>query len=149
MKDEKWHEPVYKKLAASELGAGHTGGIVPTRETQDYFGISDKMESHLIKKINVEFWCGDEKQDLETNLMFYYSETHNGHIHITENLLPVYLKYGAQLGDILVFWKSKKDENKFIAELIKPGSERWDEIELSEDENFPKAGGFLKLLPPK
>ena len=56
------------------------------------------------------------------------------------------MKYGAQLGDIIVFWKSATNENFFKAELIKPGSERWDMINVEED--FPRYGGFIKLDPP-
>ncbi len=143
---KQWLEPIYKKLAASELGAGHTSGIVPTRETQNYFGSSDQEKTHLLKEINLEFWSGENVEMLKTNVMFYVSNTHIGQIHITGNLMPVYMKAGAQLGDILVFWKSANDECLFKVELIKPGSDRWDEIESTED--FPKRGGFLKLKPP-
>lgn len=142
---EKWLKPVYKKLAASELGVGHTSGIVPTRETQDYFGMPNKEESHLIKTLDIEFWSGDDHENIKTNVNYFVSNTHH-HIHLTGNLLPTYMKYGAQLGDILVFWKSDSDENKFNAELVKPGSERWDMIDSEGD--FPKYGGFLKLSPP-
>ncbi len=141
----KWLNPVYKKLAASELGVGHTSGIVPTKETQDYFGVPQKDESHLMKEIDIDFWCGDQHENIKTKVNYFVSSTHH-HIHLTGNLLPAYMRYGAQLGDILVFWKSVSDENRFKAELIKPGSERWDEIETEGD--FPKYGGFLKLSPP-
>ena len=141
----EWLSPVYKTLAASELGAGHTSGIVPTRETQDYFGSSNRNESHLIKEITVEFWCGENKESIKTNVMFYVSNTHR-HIHLTGNLMPIYMKFGAELGDILVFWKCEENDTLFKAELIKPGSERWDMIESSDD--FPRKGGFLKLTPP-
>lgn len=146
--NKKWCDPVYKKLAASELGVGHTYGIVPTKETQDYFGVSKKEETHLLKEIEIEFWSGLNKENIKTNVMFYVSQTHKGQIHITGNLLPIYMKFGAQLGDILVFWKSAYDENLFKAELIKPGSERWDIIDIEDGEDFPKYGGFLKLYPP-
>jgi len=142
----KWFDPVYKKLAASELGAGHTSGIVPTRETQDYFGTYEKNETQLLKEIELEFWSGEESEVIKSNVMLYVSATHNSHLHITGNLLPTYMKFGAQLGDIIVFWKSKEDENKFKAELIKPGSERWDMIDV--EGNFPNYGGYLKLWPP-
>lgn len=143
---ENWLDPVYKKLAASELGVGHTSGIVPTRETQSYFGSSDKEESHLLKEIDIEFWSGDSKEIIKVNVMLYVSATHKSQIHITGNLLPTYMKFGAQPGDIIVFWKSVNDENKFKAELIKTGSERWDLIDIEGD--FPKYGGYLKLPPP-
>ena len=143
---KEWLEPVYKKLAASELGVGHTSGIVPTRETQDYFGIADKNETHLLKEIEIEFWSGEDMENIKSNVMVYVSATHKGQIHITDNLLPTYMKFGAQLGDIIVFWKSANNEQKFKAELIKPGSERWDLIEIEGD--FPKYGGYLKLSPP-
>ena len=142
----KWLGPVYKKLAASELGAGHTSGIVPTRETQDYFGIADKNETHILKEIQIEFWYGEDMEEIKSNVMVYISNTHNGHIHITGNIFPAYMKFGAELGDIIVFWKSSTDENQFKAELIKPGSERWDLIDIEGD--FPKNGGYLKLWPP-
>lgn len=145
MKNE-WLDPIYKTLAASELGAGHTSGIVPTRETQNYFGASEKNETYLLKEINVEFWSGEDNESIKTNVMFYVSGTHRGQIHITGNLMPMYMKFGAQLGDIIVFWKSANNENLFKVELIKPGSDRWDQIEGSDD--FPRRGGFLKLIPP-
>ena len=141
----KWFNPVYKKLAASELGVGHTYGIVPTKETQDYFGIPQKDESHLMKEIDIDFWCGDQHETIKTNVNYFVSKTHH-HIHLTGNLLPTYMKYGAQLGDIIVFWKSKSDENRFMVELIKPGSKRWDTIDAEGD--FPKYGGFLQLVHP-
>ena len=142
----KWLDPVYKKLAASELGVGHTSGIVPTRETQEYFGISSKQETHLLKEVEIEFWSGDSKKTVKTNVNYFVSETHQ-HIHITGgNLFTTYMNYGAQLGDIIVFWKSESSENLFKAELIKPGSERWDMIDAEED--FPRYGGFIKLDPP-
>lgn len=142
---ENWNDPVYKTLAASELGVGHTSGIVPTKETQEYFGEPNEENTHTIKEIDIDFWCGENNESIKTNVMYYVSSTHK-HIHLTGNLMPTYLKYGAELGDVLVFWKSKDDDTKFKAELIKPGSERWDEIEASDD--FPRRGGFLKLNPP-
>jgi hypothetical protein len=110
-----------------------------------YFGVSDKDETHLLKEINIEFWSGDEKENIKTNVNYFVSNTHQ-HIHLTGNLLPTYMKYGAQPGDIVIFWKSKENENAFKAELVKPGSERWDMIDVEGD--FPKYGGFLKLSPP-
>lgn len=142
---EQWHEPIYKTLAASELGAGHTSGIVPTKDTQSYFGEPEKEESYILKEIDIELWSGSEVENIKTNVMYYVSSTHK-HIHLTGNLMPAYLKMGAELGDILVFWKSTEDDTKFKAELIKPSSERWDEIEAGDD--FPRRGGFIKLLPP-
>ena len=35
---EEWIGPIYKRLSKSELGAGHTSGIVPTSETSAFFG---------------------------------------------------------------------------------------------------------------
>ena len=144
--NNKWLDPIYKTLAASELGAGHTSGVVPTRETQDYFGVSEKNETQLLKEIDVEFWSGETHESIKTNVMFYVSDTHHGQIHITGNLMPTYLRYGAQLGDIIVFWKSVDKDTLFKVELIKPGSDRWDQIDASDD--FPRRGGFLKLNPP-
>lgn len=142
----EWLDPVYKRLAASELGVGHTSGIVPTRETQDYFGTSDKNQTHLLKEIEIEFWSGDQSETIKSNVMLYVSATHRGHVHITGNLLPTYMKFGAQLGDIIVFWRSANDDTKFKAELVQPGSERWDLIDI--EEGFPRNGGYLKLWPP-
>jgi hypothetical protein len=143
----KWLDPVYKKLAASELGIGHTYGIVPARETSSYFGESDANESHLIKEITIEFWCGDRTETIKTNVNWFVSSTHH-HIHITGNLLAAYQKYDAQPGDVLVFWRSVEDDKIFKAELIKPGSERWDLI-LAKNNSFPRVGGFLKLEAPE
>jgi hypothetical protein len=56
------------------------------------------------------------------------------------------MKFGAQPGDIIVFWKSSTSETHYKAELVKPGSERWDLIDIEGD--FPKYGGYLKLTPP-
>jgi len=140
-----WEEPVYKTLAASELGVGHTSGIVPTRDTQEYFGRPKEENTHTIKEIAIEFFGGEDVENIKTNVMYYVSSTHK-HIHLTGNLMPTYLKYGAEPGDILVFWRNKTDDTRFKTELIKPGSERWDKIEASDD--FPQKGGYLKLNPP-
>ncbi|MBI2572226.1 HNH endonuclease [Candidatus Woesearchaeota archaeon] len=140
----QWEKPVYKRLAASELGAGHTSGIVPTVETQPYFGTPQKAESHLIKKIFIEFWIGKKSKIITTNVNYFKSDTHD-HIHLTGNLLPTYKAGGASVGDILVFWKSIEDENSFKAELIKLGSARW---KMIEGQGLPSAGGFIELSPP-
>lgn len=141
-----WNKPVYKKLAVSELGTGgHTSGIVPSTETQEYFGTPKQDESHLINIINIEFWFGNKSKDIKTNVNYFSSSTHH-HIHLTGNLLPTYKAFGAEVGDIVVFWKSADDPLFFKAELIKSDSERWKDI---NDGNFsPKAGGFINLNPP-
>lgn len=140
----QWVKPIYKRLAASELGAGHTSGIVPTVDTQPYFGTPQKTESHLIKKIFIEFWIGRTSKIITTNVNYFKSDTHD-HIHLTGNLLPAYKAGGASVGDVLVFWKSVEDENSFKAELIKSGSVRWAMI---RELGFPVAGGSIELLPP-
>jgi 5-methylcytosine-specific restriction enzyme A len=140
----QWEKPVYKRLSASELGAGHTSGIVPVVETQPYFGTPQKVESHLIKKIFIEFWADNKSKIITTNVNYFKSGTHD-HIHLTGNLLPAYKAGGATVGDILVFWRSSEEENTFTAELIKPGSSRWTEI---KEKDFPSAGGFIELSPP-
>jgi hypothetical protein len=141
-----WYKPVYKKLAVSELGTGgHTSGIVPATETQEYFGTPRQDESHLINVINIEFWFGNKSKDIKTNVNYFSSSTHH-HIHLTGNLLPTYKTFGAEIGDIVVFWKSEEDPLFFKAELIKKDSERWDEIDNGKF--LPKAGGSLELTPP-
>lgn len=141
---ELWEKPVYKRLAASELGAGHTSGIVPTTDTQPYFGKPKTVESHLIKKIFIDFWYGNKSKIITTNVNYFKSDTHD-HIHLTGNLLPVYKSAGAQVGDILIFWKSKTDENSFKAELVKPDSPRGKTINKKV---FSSAGGLIDILPP-
>ena len=141
----KWYKPIYKTLAESELGAGHTSGIVPAKETQSYFGKPIKKESHRIQTIFIDFWHEKKHNTIKTNVNYYYSKTHD-HIHLTGNLMPEYEKYGAQKGNIVVFWKSADDESQFIAELIEPGSARWDEIRYKG--KFPKGGGPIELTPP-
>jgi hypothetical protein len=142
-----WHRPVYKTLAESELGAkaGHTSGIVPTKETQPYFGKPLRKESHRIRIIFIDFWYGKKHRTITTNVMYYHSKTHD-HIHMTGNIMPEYKTYGAQKGNIVVFWKSMDDDSQFIAELIEPGSTRWSEIKHKG--KFPKGGGEIELPPP-
>lgn len=142
---EEWNKPIYKKLASSELGAGHTSGIVPAKETESYFGVPKQESSHLITKIFIDFWAGDKSKIITVNVTFFKSSTHR-HIHLTGNLLPVYKGAGAEVGDVVVFWKSQVDPNTFKAELIKQGSERWNEA--GGDKSFSKAGGFIDLVPP-
>jgi 5-methylcytosine-specific restriction protein A len=141
---ELWEKPVYKRLAASELGAGHTSGIVPTTDTQSYFGEKQKAESHLIKKIFIDFWYENKSKIITTNVNYFKSGTHD-HIHLTGNLLPAYKSAGAEVGDLLIFWKSKTDENSFKAELVKPDSVRG---KMLDKKFFNVAGGFLNILPP-
>ena len=140
----QWEKPVYKRLAESELGAGHTSGIVPTVDTQPYFGVPKKAESYPIKKIFIEFWVGRSSKIITTNVNYFKTDTHN-HIHLTGNLFPAYKDGGASVGDILVFWRSVEDENSFKAELIKPDSARWTAI---TGIGCPATGGFIELLPP-
>lgn len=140
----QWKKPVYKQLAASELGAGHTSGIVPTVDTQPYFGTPQSAESHLIKRIFIEFWVGRKSKIITTNVNYFKSDTHD-HIHLTGNLLPAYKAGGAVVGDVLVFWKSIEDESSFKAELIKHGSARWAMI---TEPGFPATGGYIELPPP-
>lgn len=142
---EKWLNPVYKRLAASELGAGHTAGIVPTKEVEAYFGNPLKKESHKIKTIAIEFWFGNKSKIIKTNVNYFLSDTHD-HVHLTGNLAPAYSAFGAEVGDIVVFWKSVDDDTNFKAELIKQNSERWHQIKSKE--KFPSAGGLLLLNPP-
>lgn len=140
----KWEKPVYKCLAASELGVGHTSGVVPTVNTQPYFGTPQRTESHLLRKIFIEFWIGKRSKIITTNVNYFKSGTHD-HIHLTGNLLPAYKAGGASVGDVLVFWKSNADENYFKAELIKPKSVRWMMI---TEPGFPEVGGSITLSPP-
>ena len=142
-----WLNPIYKRLAESELGTNsHTSGIVPTKETESYFGVSATEMTGRIQTINIEFWYKDNSKIIKTHVNFHKSKTHN-HPHLTGNLLPTYKSFGAKKGDILVFWALKEDPTYFKAELIKPGESRWEEITKSNN-NFPKPGGFLKLPPP-
>lgn len=141
---ELWEKPVYKRLAASELGAGHTSGIVPVSETQPYFGRPKTSESHLIKKIFIEFWSGDKSKIITTNVNYFKSGTHD-HIHLTGNLLPAYKSAGAKVGDILIFWKSKTDENSFKAELVKQDTPRGKTI---DSKFFSLPGGYMELPTP-
>jgi len=141
-----WNMPVYKTLAESELGAaGHTSGIVPAKETQRYFGKPLKKESHKISTVFIDFWYGNKHRTIKTNVNYFHTKTHD-HIHLTGNLMPEYKKYGARKGDIVVFWKSEEDDTQFIAELIKPGTARWDEIKYKG--KFPKGDGPIELMPP-
>jgi hypothetical protein len=141
---KEWDPPIYKRLAASELGAGHTSGIVPTTDTQGYFGVPKSSESHLISKIVIEFWSGNKSKIITTNVNYFKSDTHD-HIHLTGNLLPTYKDFGAEVGDIIVLWKSKNDETYFKGELIKKNTPRWLAIGSGW---VPDAGGSLSLLPP-
>jgi len=137
-----WYDPVYKRLAASELGAGHTSGIVPTTDTQPYFGIPRTNEKHLIHRIIIEFWHADQSKIITTNVNYFKTDTHN-HIHLTGNLMPAYKSVGAAIGDFLIFWKSKSDEKLFKAELIKHGSPQAASLGLGD-----AAGGKIMLSPP-
>ena len=86
---------VYKILAESELSAGHTSGIVPGVEIESYFGVPYKEESHLIKRIKIEFWHENKNTTIETNVNYFHSKTHN-HIHLTGKIIAycgVYLIY--------------------------------------------------------
>lgn len=138
-----WHDPIYKRITESELGlsAGHTSGLVPVAETQDYFGIPRGTESHLKKKkIIIDFWFEGESKTLTTNVNYHRTRTHN-HPHITGNLMPAYKAAGAVAGDIIVFWKSKADENYFRAELIKNGTVKATSVGSEK-------GGVTNLPPP-
>ena len=139
-----WIGPVYKKIAESELGAGHTSGIVPVKETQAFFGAPIKQGSHLIKTIVIEFWCGDKSKIIKTHVNYFVSETHK-HIHLTGNILPTYKQFGAKAGDILLFWRSEEDPNLYRADLIKQGTPAWDELKG----NFVEPGGILNLQIPE
>lgn len=136
-----WLQPVYKKLAASEVGAGHTSGIVPTKKTQEYFGVPAKDSSI---KLFLEFWHDGVSKLLAVNVNYFNSDTHD-HIHLTGNLFPAYKRAGAEVGDVLVFWKSSVDPLSFQAELIKQNSPRWNE---AGEGAFVTPGGFVDLPPP-
>lgn len=141
----EWNNPIYKTLAGMELGAGHTSGIVPVKTTQNYFGKPNVNRTHRIKTIVIEFWFDKITETIKTNVNYFHSDTHE-HIHLTGNIMPTYTKYGASVGDIIVFWKSKLDENNFKAELIKKNSNRWNEIFPKINSSIP--GGFISLIPP-
>ena len=138
-----WLGPVYKKIADSELGAGHTSGIVPAQKTQSFFGVPLSDTSHLIKTIVIEFWCDKRIQIIKTHVNYFKSDTHK-HIHLTGNIMPAYKKEGASKGDVLLFWKSKEDQTMFKVELVKQNTPRWNEIK----DNFKHVGGKLSFNPP-
>ncbi len=148
MESKSWHNPVFKKLAASELGGsgGHTSGIVPIKSTQNYFGTPKKPETHKIHQIVIEFWHGDASKTITTNVNYHLTKTHD-HPHITGNILPAYKEAGAKVGDIVVFWKSRSNENDFKAELIPKNSARWIEAEKNGS-SLSSKGGTLQLSPP-
>jgi 5-methylcytosine-specific restriction protein A len=139
---------IFKKLASSELGRGHTSGIVPAKETERYFGTPRSRTSHTIKKIVVEFWHGGKNSTIETNVNYFHSATHK-HIHITGGrLMSLYRQIGGVVGDAVVFWKMPDDDNHFKAELIKRNSTRWAEIDAF-NRNFARdKGGHIFLSPP-
>jgi 5-methylcytosine-specific restriction protein A len=139
-----WLKPVYKKIAPSEIGAGHTSGIVPTKNTQDYFGVPSQDTTQLISKIFLELWDNDRSKIIAVNVNYFKSTTHN-HIHLTGNLLPAYKSAGAEVGDVLVFWKSSLDPLSFQVELIKKNSKRWNE---AGEFAFDAPGGDVNLNPP-
>jgi len=142
---KEWLDPIYKKLALSELGtAGHTSGIVPVKNTQLYFGLPRQDSSHLMRKIFVEFWGNNKSKIIVVNVNYFKSETHD-HIHLTGNLFPAYRDSGAEVGDVLVFWKSIIDSSSYKAELIKQGSKRWN---MAGKSAFQKTGGTVHLSPP-
>ena len=126
-----------------ELGSehGHTSGIVPAKETSSFFGEPLLYKkSHFIKKMIIEFSCGDEQVIIKSNVMYFYSKTHK-HIHITGGgLMPTYKKYGAKAGDVLLFWRSASDYTLYKVILIKQESDEWEKIK-----NLIRAkGGFIK-----
>jgi 5-methylcytosine-specific restriction protein A len=136
-----WSKPVYKKLAASELGeAGHTSGIVPTKETKDYFSTSTEAT-----QIFVDFWSDDHSSIFKVNVNYHDTATHRDQIHLTGNLLPAYRRLGAEKGDVMIFWRSDDDPRSFKAELVRRGSARWEEA--GGDQAFAKAGGQIELQP--
>lgn len=139
----EWLQPIYKRLAASELGKGHTSGIVPSKNTAGYFGTPLKEETHLIQEILVDFSHEEKSEVFLVNVTFFKSETHE-HVHLTGNLFKAYKRAGAVEGDILVFWKSKHDPALFKAELIKQGTKRWEDAGLS---SLKGAGGLLDISP--
>lgn len=141
---DQWERPVYKKLAASELGRGHTSGIVPAKETHAYFEVPRSKDA--AKTFYVEFWADGASIHLVTTGHYFIYSTHD-HPHITGNILPAYKAAGAQIGDYIVFWKSKNNSSRFKAELIKAGSARYLEA-VSNGSNLSKPGGFLNLSPP-
>ncbi len=143
MKTYPWAEPVYKRLAGSELGAGHTGGIVPIKETEGYFG---KLSENETKTALIEFWFEEKSKTFKTHIIYYYSPPTHDHYHITGNIFPAYKNFGAKKGDLIVFWRNLADESRFKAELIKESSDRWNQIKSKG--KFPSAGGLIKLLPP-
>ncbi|MCL4363220.1 hypothetical protein M1439_02100 [Candidatus Marsarchaeota archaeon] len=139
---------VFKKLASSELGSGHTSGIVPAKDTESYFGTARSKTSHTIKKIVVEFWHGGKNNTIETNVNYFHSRTHD-HFHITGGrLMTTYRSIGGVVGDAVIFWKSPDSENHYEAELVKKHSPRWAEIEGSNRNFSRKVGGYIKLSPP-
>lgn len=139
-----WIGPVYKKLADSELGeVSHTSGIVPTKNTEKFFGEPLVQKSHKIKTIVIELWSGVNSEIIKTNVNYFFSKTHR-HIHLTGNLMPSYKKMGAKEGDIMLFWKSLDDPNMFKAELIKQNTARWGVL----NHYFKSKGGQFFLAPP-
>ena len=138
----KWIGPVYKKLAGSELGAGHTSGIVPVKSTETFFGAPIQEGSHQIKTIVIEFWYGLQSNIIKTHVMYFVSKTHR-HIHLTGNLYPAYKRFDAKAGDVLLFWRSADDPEFYRAELIKQGTARWAALQ----NNFTKEGGILSFPP--
>ncbi|MDP3993441.1 MAG: HNH endonuclease [bacterium] len=145
--EKKWLAPVYKRLAKSELGkASHTSGIVPTRITTRYFGIPRLKKTHTINRISIEFWYENKSTFITTNVNYHEAETHQKQIHLSGNLFPTYKKFGAEQGDIVVFWRSADGDKLFKAELIKQNSSRWKQIKSRR--HFPGSGGFIILDPP-
>jgi len=136
---EEWENPIYKKIAKSELGSGHTSGIVPVKITQKYFGKPLKEKKHDLPSIVIEFHYKDISKIIKTKVHYFISKTHD-HIHLTGNLMPSYKNAGAKEGDFLIFWKSKTTPYLFKAELITKDMSEWENLERDNK----KIGGFLK-----
>lgn len=140
-----WEGPYYKILAESELGnAGHTSGIVVSQDTSNFFlGMGKLPDGEHNIEIVVEFHDFEDIKHLDINIhVFENKKTHN-HMHITGGkFMTTYRNAGAKSGDVLLFWKSSYEQNKFKLLLIKQESKYWKEINTKINK---RGGGFLTL----
>jgi hypothetical protein len=116
---------------------------VPVRATHSFFGVPAGGGTQRVGTITMEFLANGKSSIIKTNINYHDTATHN-HPHITGGIQPAYMNAGAKVGDVLLLWKSKDDDNIWKAELVKQGTKRYNQI----CSKIPNQGGYITGLFP-
>lgn len=142
-----WEGPVAKKLTETELAmnGSHSAGIRPVSDTEEFFGSPYKKDTHHIKTIVMDIYSEESQSTILTYVGWKGTSNHE-YIRVTGNISPALKDLDAEPNDILLFWRSSENNNRYKAKLVSKESEDWEDIK--ESEVFGRAGGWFKKEMP-